>query len=315
MATDPLPLPLPPDPAAPLPGRPYGCNCHAHVFARLDRFPRDPERTYDPADLPLTAWLNSYRAHQAALGLDRGVLVQSLIYQDAENAVTAAALSQLDQRRYVGVALLGPGDPAAQIARLAPQGFRAARLNLTHPGAPVADRMIEIGRAAAEAGWHVEIQCHLASQLPLVSSFVSQCPADVVIDHYGKLPQRDDPDAIDDAAARSALDWMTSQLMRRRIWVKLSAPYQGHDGPADEASNLLAPLLVNAGPDRVLWGSDWPHPGTLPHQPDATALLADLAEQLVWTDLHRVLVDNPARLYGFPAPARDDAPEDGPGPG
>lgn len=281
------------------------CDTHVHVFGPAVRYSFEPARTYTPEDaLPGQA-----AAMLATLGIDRVVLVQPSVY-GTDNRRLLDALDELGPRAR-GVAAIAAATPAEEMARLARRGVVGARLNVeaaAHGEAcSFARDLASLGVRVAPHGWHVQVHVgpHL---LPALEKALVSLPVPVVVDHFGMVPA---------AAGRQGLaaDSLRRLLETGRAWVKLSAPYRiaGSDSDFGAAGNL-ARMLVSANPERLLWGSDWPH--TPPHghgvdrdgspapfrRVDTGALLDALAEWIPnEADRTRVLVDNPARLYGFAA--------------
>lgn len=254
---------------------------------------------YDPAyqALPgsnfpaLSGALADYRKLQQRLGLARNVVVQPTAY-GADNSCTLAAMAQLGDAR--GVAIVAPAASAAEIGRLNARGMRGIRYHMLPGGGVTWDSLPAMAARVAGLGWHAQLQFEgheFAARAPLLAKL----PCDVVIDHIGRFRG---PLAADDAnwaALRRLVDG-------GRCWVKLSAPYHGsRNGPPHYADiGALARELARAAPERMLWASNWPHPSLKDSFPDDAGLLDLLAE---WAPnaaaRQRILVDNPAQLYGF----------------
>jgi len=284
---------------------PGACDTHVHVFGPAGRYPFAPTRTYTPTD----AVPDQAAAMLARLGIDRVVVVQPSVY-GADNRRLLDALDELGPRAR-GVAVITAAMPADEMARLARCGVAGARLNVAaeaHGEArSFARDLVSLGIQVAPQGWHVQV--HIGSHLlSALEEVVALLPVAVVIDHFGMVraaPSRDCP----------ATDSLRRLLETGKIWLKLSAPYRTSGSDSDfEAAGNLARVLVSANPERLLWGSDWPH--TPPHslladrdgtpapfrRVDTAALLDAFAEWIPnEADRTRILVDNPARLYGFAA--------------
>jgi D-galactarolactone isomerase len=240
---------------------------------------------------PPIAPLSGYRAVRERLGIARSVVVQPNAY-GADNSCTLAAIKALggDAR---GVAVVNPDVGDAELDRLTRAGIRAIRFMLL-PGGPltweVFDRLVA---RVHEFGWHVNLQIDGRTFADREAQ-LKRVPGDLVIDHVGKFLE---PVTTDHPGFRTIL----RLLENGRSWVKLSAPYEVSKtgAPAYTDVGVLAKALVRAAPDRMLWASNWPHPGAAPPPDDANLL--DLL--LDWAPdektRHRILVDNPARLYGF----------------
>jgi predicted TIM-barrel fold metal-dependent hydrolase len=258
-------------------------DCHLHV--------------YDAARMP-RADADAYRALQRRLGLARGVLVQPSAY-GFDNTLHLAALRALGRDRFRLVAVLPPDVPDAELRRLDAAGVRGVRFNLKLGGPLRIGDLAPMARRIAPLGWHCQVNMSPV-QLVEVAGLLRGLPCRLVLDHLGQVPQPEGVASDAFAALRTLLDG-------GRTWVKLSAPYVtsrlGPPGYAD--AGAVATALARAAPERVVWGSDWPHPSEPPERkPDDAALLGLLA---AWVSdagsRRRVLVDNPTELYGFDAPA------------
>jgi D-galactarolactone isomerase len=266
----------------------YGaCDCHVHIYE--DGYPLAPTATFKPPHAPVTA----YRAVQRALGLERVVLVQPTGY-GLDNRCLLDALAQLgDAAR--GIAMVPPEVPDAELARLHAAGVRGVRfMMVAGAGGPLPWEALEpMAKRIAPLGWNVNLQLD-GRDLPLYHALIDRLPGNVVIDHTGKFIV---PVATDDAAFKT----LQAILDRPDRWVKLSAPYETSiSGPPHYADvGALARALVQSHPQRCLWASNWPHPNRVPPPADADmlALLGEWADDAATRE--RILVTNPARLYGF----------------
>ncbi len=274
---------------------PGACDCHMHVFDG----PFPPDMTA-PFAAP-QATLAQYRQMQAALGLQRVVVVQANGYR-FDNRHVLSALAELgDAAR--GVVVVAPDTAEAELARLTALGVRGVRLHMLPGGALGWPVLAEVAARVRPFGWHVQVQCD-GHTLPEHLAELESLPVDCVIDHLGKF-LGDGPPAPDAPAFRALL----RLLDRGRCWVKLSGPYESSRLPAPDYADVrpLARALVASHPERCVWASNWPHPMRDP--PPSNAALLDLLQ--AWADddatRARILVDNPAHLYGFmsarPAPA------------
>lgn len=278
----------------PVPGRrprfipPAGsCDCHLHIYGPSARFPYPPSITVRPPDTPL----EDYRRVSRRLGLTRAVFVQPSAYGiDNSCALDAIARTAPDAR---GIAVIEPAAHEAEIARLDAAGMRGVRFHDMVAGCLPFDVLEPVAARIRPHGWHVQIQLdgdHLVDLVPRLASL----PVDFVIDHMGRIP-------VSGGTDRIAFRGLLRLLETGRCWVKLSAPYHvSGDGPPDYGDCAArAKALVAAAPDRLLWGSNWPHP-SVREKPDDVDLLDVLAD---WTEdetvLHKILVENPADLFGF----------------
>lgn len=288
---------------APLPLQlPAGaCDCHTHVFLDPRVYPWSPARRYTPPP----ASTEALAAWHDALGIARVVVVQPSVYAD-DNAATLQALRALGPARARGVAVLGPATTEAELQAMHALGVRGVRVNLeidqASDVAAATAQLRETAARVAPLGWHVQIYANLAL-LAACRSVLRALPVPVVLDHYAGAHAAG-------GTAQPGLDAVLALVEEGRAYVKLSAPYRLSTaaGYADMAP--LARAFIAAGPERMLWGSDWPHPqpGTRPHPHDISPPFAvDCAQVLAalrdWVGdvarFDRILAVNPARLYGF----------------
>jgi D-galactarolactone isomerase len=253
------------------------------------------DRWYKPAATspfpPPDAPVDAYRAVQRQLGLTRTVIVQPNAYA-FDNACTGDAVIALGATAR-GIATIRPDIGDAEIERLTRAGFRGARCYMLKGGLLSWDDVDAIAAKVAPFGWHVQLQFD-GRDIPLHSDRIARLPAEAVIDHNGKFLEPVPPDHPSFRALLSLLD-------RGRCWVKLSAPYEtSRSGPPgyDDVS-ALARALVAAHAERCVWATNWPHPNINPSPSSAAMLdlLLDWAPDAATR--RRILVDNPARLYGF----------------
>ncbi|MBP8294539.1 MAG: amidohydrolase family protein [Burkholderiales bacterium] len=263
------------------------CDCHIHIYE--DRFPAVPQAVFKPPHAPLADYLDVRKA----LGLSRVVVVQPNGY-GYDNTCTLEAMAALgDTAR--GVAIVPPDTPDAELERLTRAGVRGIRYFLLPGGILGWDSLETMAARVRNFGWHVQLQLD-GRELPRYEEALARLPVQLVIDHNGKFL---DPVPTSHPGFQS----LVRLLRTGNTWVKLSAPYEtSKAGPPHYADvSALARALVAANPERCVWATNWPHPAQNP-RPESAPLLDLLLE---WADddvtRHRILVDNPARLYGFPA--------------
>ncbi|WP_295857087.1 amidohydrolase family protein [uncultured Xylophilus sp.] len=273
-------------------GFPDACDAHIHVYDA--RFPE----TDGPAltATPRQATAEDYVRIQRRLGTRRAVVVQPRVY-GTDNRCTLDAIAQLGRDRTRGIAVVTPDVADTELAALHAGGIRGVRMTLhAATGAPTRIDMLEaLAARIAPLGWH--LQLHLqADQIAAHAATIARLPCTVVFDHLARLPHG--------AAGLThpAFDTVRGLLQDGRAWLKLSGAYlntsYGPPGYAD--THAVARAWVAAAPDRLVWGSDWPHATEETHKPDDARLFDLLAEWLPDDAVRRrVLVDNPARLYGF----------------
>jgi len=264
---------------------PGACDCHMHVYDV--RYPVDPRWTVPPPVAPVAA----YREVQRELGIGRAVVVQPNAYA-FDNRCTVDAIRELGPLTR-GVAAVAPDVTDVELARLHEAGIRGARCYMLPNAFLTWDDVRAIAARVAPFGWHVQVQLD-GRELPKHAALLTALPTEVVIDHNGKYLVPVEPSDLSFATLLRLLD-------SGRTWVKLSAPYETSKTgePRYEDVSVLARALVARNPERCVWASNWPHPGQNP--PPSSAAMLDLL--LDWAPdaatRTRILVDNPARLYGF----------------
>ena len=275
---------------------PLACDSHMHIFDA--RFAPSPHWPRTPPHAPVAA----YRQLQQRLGTARTVVVTPSTY-GTDNACTLDALDQLgDAAR--GVAVVDAAVDGTELSRLAARRVRGLRVNFVSPqswGTTTPEMLATLaGKVARHAdcgGWHIQVFAH-PEQIVALEPMLQALPVPLVIDHLGR---------IDPAEGLSAPAWATLQrlLGGGNTWVKLSGAYMRSSvqGPSYADTLPLGCALVQAAPERLVWGSDWPHTTEAPGTVNDTDLV-NLLQAWAGTDalMDRILVNNPAQLYGF-APA------------
>ncbi len=265
---------------------PQACDAHCHVFGPADRFPYAPERRYTPADAP-KEMLSALHAH---LGIGRAVIVQASCHGADNGAMLDAIASR--PASYHGVAIADERFDDKALARLHEGGVRGVRFNFVRHlgGAPDMDVFHRMVERIKPLGWHVVLHVDAPDIVPL-SAMMRKLPIPFVIDHMGRV---DATLGAEQPAFRALLDLVRME----RCWVKVSGAERISKHPFT-AAIPIARALVEAAPDRVLWGTDFPHPNL--KEPVDEADLVDLIPLFAPTPdaQRRLLVDNPARLYGF----------------
>jgi len=264
------------------------CDAHVHVFGPSDRFPYVEDRRYSPKDVTK----QDLAALHRILGIDRSVLVQPTCH-GTDNRAMLDALAWA-QGRYRGVALLTGGESDGELDGMARAGVRGVRLNfLRHlGGAPDLTTARRVIDRAAELGWHVQLHFD-ASGLIEFDDFIRAIEIPFVIDHMGRIP------AADGVNQPPFLALLRLQELPN-CWVKVSGAdrISAQGSPYHDAAPFARAVLERA-PDRVVWGTDFPHPMLRlpPDNPALVDLVPSIAEDAVVR--HKLLVENPARLYGF----------------
>ncbi|MBK6006883.1 amidohydrolase family protein [Ramlibacter ginsenosidimutans] len=265
------------------------CDAHMHIFD--PRFAPSPHWPRKPPDAPVAA----YRLLQQRIGTERAVIVTPSTY-GPDNACTLAALAQMGGSAR-GVAVVNADVSGAELQRLAAHRVCGLRVNFVSPqswGETTPAMLETLARKVAPLGWHIQVFAH-PEQLEAMEPLLTSLPVPVVIDHIGRC----DPAQ---GASGPGVDVLRRLLDRGNTWVKLSGIYmRSRDGaPGYRDTFPLGEALARHAPERLVWGSDWPHTT----QPPGSVDDADLVDVLLaWCGdpqtLQRVLVDNPARLYGF----------------
>ncbi len=265
------------------------CDTHMHIF---EPGYKQLPGTNLPAIPGNTA---EYRQLRSRLGITRTVIVQPAAYGN-DNRCTLEAMKALsdDTHQTRGVATVFPGDSDAEIARLTAAGMRGIRYHLMPYGGVSWDSLKEMAARVANHGWHVQLQMN-GEELAGREDTLKSLPCDIVIDHIGRFTQ---PVAANDPAWKV----MRNLVDSGRCWVKLSAPYHGSKTGAPDYADVAdtAKELIRAAPDRMLYATNWPHPSLKSNHPDDAGLL-DLLNEWAGSEAVRqkILVSNPARLYGF----------------
>jgi predicted TIM-barrel fold metal-dependent hydrolase len=240
---------------------------------------------------PPEATVADYRCLQRRLGTERTVVVTPSTY-GTDNRVTLAALDGLGSSAR-GVAVVDASVTDRELREFDDAGIRGIRFNLSHSDVASIDMLEKLASRVAELGWHVQLLMPPA-QLVENAALLARLPVELVFDHFGRIP-------FDVGAAHPAFEVIARAVKDGRGWVKLSGAYlNSSSGPPYEDAAPLARAYLALATDRVVWGSDWPHVVTNYGVPDDAELIDLLLE---WTPddsvRRKVLVSNPARLYGY----------------
>jgi D-galactarolactone isomerase len=265
---------------------PGACDCHMHIYD--NRFPLAPTATFKPTNAPASA----YRKVQRELGIERAVVVQPTGY-GFDNRCTLEGMAELGPGTR-GIAVVPPDVADAELRRLTDAGMRGVRFHMQPGGVLPWDALEGLAAKVVGFGWHVQLQLD-GRELPQHEARLKKLASEVVVDHVGKFGQ---PGTTTEHPGFLALRHL---LDSGKCWVKLSAPYESSKSgpPRYDDVALLARALAKAYPERCLWASNWPHPNqkSVPQNSAMLDLLLD------WVDddatRKRILVDNPAKVYGF----------------
>ncbi|MFG6666162.1 amidohydrolase family protein [Halomonas sp. HNIBRBA4712] len=266
---------------------PGATDCHAHIF--LPGFESQP----DGPPIAELATVDNYRELQKWLGLSRVVITQPNAYQ-AHNGALVEALDQFGTDVARAIAVITPDTPRQELERLHEKGVRGARIMQLPGGAVGIDQMLAVEKNIQEMGWHLMVQFN-GRDLPTYYDELQKIEGRYIIDHIGKFI---DPVAADDAR----VDDILRLIDKGNAWFKICGAYETSLTGAPEFSDVapIAKRVIQHAPDRILWGSNWPHVGVQRAQYPSDAQQLDILLQ--WADeqtRQKILVDNPAFLYDF----------------
>ena len=287
---DPDWLPFDPNPSKPRFRPPPGAvDAHCHVFGPEAVFPFAPERKYTPCDAPK----DKLFALRDFLGFERNVIVQATCHGTDNRALVDALVHSNGKAR--GVVSVGRDVTDAELTAMHAAGVRGTRFNFVRRLVDFTPRevLVEIANRIAPLGWHVVVYFE-AQDLPQLRDFFTALPTTVVVDHMGR------PDVGKPVDGPEFEGFVKLMREHPNIWSKVSCPERlSTSGPPDYDDVVpFAKRLVETFPDRVLWGTDWPHPNMKTHMPD-DGKLVDFVPRIAATPelRNKLLVDNPMRLY------------------
>jgi D-galactarolactone isomerase len=266
------------------------CDCHHHIYDA--KYPVDPRSTLRPGD----AFVEDYGVLQKRIGTSRNVVVQPSTY-GTDNRVTLDAVVAFGPTARA-VVVVDDTVADGELKRMHGQGARGIRFNLAQAGATTPEMIEPLSKRVNELGWHIQINA-TAAKIMEIMPILERVPSPIVFDHLAHIPE---PEGVN----HPLFGQIRALIDKGRTWVKLSGAYADTKiGPPTYAdSTAVAQAYVRAAPERLVWGSDWPHPGERDKKPD-DAVLFDLL--LVWAPdegvRRRILVENPAILYDYPKSA------------
>lgn len=267
---------------------PLACDAHCHVFGPAAKFPYAPDAPYWPPDSPVEALQKLH----AIVGIERAVIVHASCH-GADMRVTLDAIAR-SKGRYRGTCIVDENVSDKDFERLHEGAIRGVRFNFVkhlggRPDMAFFKRTVERVRFL---GWHLIL--HLDAQdLVEFQDMFRQLPVPMVIDHMGRVEARH-------GLEQQPFKVMLAAMKNENCWVKIcGAERVSSKGPPFTDAVPFARALIEAAPDRVLWGTDWPHPNVkwMPNDGDLVDLFAQMAPEAKLQ--HKILVDNPARLYAF----------------
>lgn len=266
---------------------PNACDCHMHIYN--SRFPVAPNAKLRPPD----ATVDAYRLFQKRIGTTRNVVVTPSTY-GTDNSCTLDAMAKLGPTAR-GVAVVDTSVTDTELKRLNGLGIRGIRFNLVQSGATTIDMLEPLSKRVNDLGWHVQIHM-LSKQIVEAADLLQRLPSPIVFDHMARMSE---PVGVNDPAFALVMRWLDGG----RTWVKLSGAYMDTKvGPPSYADvSKVARAYVKAAPEQLVWGSDWPHPTEKADSKPDDAVLFDLMADWAPDEKvrNRILVDNPAPLYGF----------------
>jgi predicted TIM-barrel fold metal-dependent hydrolase len=281
----------PPDPDTRTPAVRFpsgACDCHSHVFGPQVRYPFAANAAYIAPDSPTENYVRMLKT----IGCERAVIVQPSVYGTDNTAMLDALRSGLFQFR--GVAVVRPDITDSELQSYNEAGVRGIRVNLSSatPGMTL-DEACRMAPRLKALGWHIQFFLDLKAMADAEEK-LGTLDITIVIDHFGRVNAQE-------GVQGEAFQRLLRLVRRPNCWAKLIGPYfLSSERPYFPDVAPLARAIVAAAPDRVVWGTDWPHPsphGAMPNDGDLADMLGDWVPDEA--QRKRVLVDNPARLYGF----------------
>lgn len=267
-------------------------DCHAHIFGPVQKYPLSPARGYTPPDASLESFL---ALHKTLGGIERAVLTQPSVY-GTDNRCMLDAVAKMDGK-FLAVVAVDADVSEKELIDLHEKGARGARVNIVDKGGNPFDGMGAVHKFTdriKDLGWHLEVLIHVHEFEDLRATF-NALPVPVSVGHLGYMKT---DNGIDHPGFREFLDL----LRDGNTWVKLSGSYRVTTSPTTPYDDVapFARALIEANEDRVIWGTDWPHPFMKGNMPNDGALLNHLID---WAPdpavRKKILVDNGETLFGF----------------
>jgi predicted TIM-barrel fold metal-dependent hydrolase len=304
LSASPQPSPTASQPATPVNFTvpPGSCDCHVHIFGDPQRFPFSPARTYTPE----SASIEELRALHRALHIDRVIIVNPSVY-GTDNSCTLDAVKQLAPNARA-IAVIDEKTPDSALDAMDRAGVRGIRINLETAGSAtsaVARQRFQAGLARIQRRkvWNLQVYARLAL-VDAIADLIQASPIPVVLDHFGGAKA-----AL--GVRQPGFDTLLQLVRSAKTYVKISGAYRSSALSPDYPDVApLAKALIAANPQRILWGTDWPHPSTTPGRSKTEiSPLLPIDDGRVFNQLaiwapnaairKSILVDNPAALYGF----------------
>lgn len=266
---------------------PGACDCHAHILWPQSLYSYTSNRTYTPPE----ASLSSYTNMLSTLGLDRAVIVHPSVY-GTDNRATLDAIKK-GGANFRGVAVVEADIEFSELERMHHAGIRGVRINLLFKGGIGMSAVRSLTKKIAPLGWHLQVLIDV-SEFDALDT-LADLPVDVVFDHMGHMSTRK-------GLNQPGFVKMLKMLERGHAWVKLSGAYRTTTSAEFPYADTVpyAKKIIKTNPERLVWATDWPHPFINVPMPNDGDLLNLLAEWAPNTEIrNKILVDNPAQLYGF----------------
>ena len=282
------PDPKPKTPKFNLPSK--ACDTHAHIFGPVLKFPYEKNRAYTPPE----ALLPAYKTVLETLGIERGVIVHASML-GVDNASTLDVLSQLGDN-FRGIAVIHPDIKRKDLSSLTEKGMRGARVSTYVTGGSQAKELEKLSNLIADFGWITEIHLGNVNELIELAPVLRKLPTPYLIDHLGR---------VKGSQGKNCLGFQTLLCLMSddpNCWVKLSSFYRlSSSGPPNYEDMMpMALALISICPERIVWGTNWPHPifdGPMPNDGDLLDLIYEwIPDQ---TNRKKIFIDNPSKLFGF----------------
>jgi len=264
-------------------------DTHFHIFGPVDRYPLSPRRLYNPC----LSTVSEYRKLAQAVGIERMVIVQASIY-GTDNSCMIDAIEEFGSACARGIAVVDETVQERDIAYLHSKGVRGIRFNAITGVTPL-ELLPKIAALIEPFGWHIQLWIK-AERLLAISNLLKNFPVDIVLDHMAQVPL---DRGLNDPLVRNVFRLQETG----RCWIKLTNYRTSSQQPPYFDADEVSREIIRNAPERCVWGSDWPHIYLegLP-MPDAGVLFDNLYRWCSQETAKKILVDNPARLYGFHEP-------------
>ncbi|SDI19758.1 MULTISPECIES: amidohydrolase family protein [Bradyrhizobium] len=279
----------PPPPLARTPkiqALPGTTDTHFHIFGPTAKYPLSPARMYDPALSPIS----EYRAMADTIGIERMVVVQASVY-GTDNSCLLDSIARLGLKRTRGVAVVDQSITMDELNRMDRAGVRGIRFNAITGRTPI-EWLPRLAKMIEPLGWHIQLWIN-SGRLLEIGSILNDLSLRIVLDHMGHFPMQD---GVEGSEFKNILRLLEND----RFWIKLVGYRLSKLAPNFADLSAPAKALIAAAPERCIWGTDWPHIFLEDKPMPNTTDLFELANSwMSKTDVQRIFVDNPARLYSF----------------